>query len=209
MPTLPFDLGQVLHQPVDGVVGVGGVVDLAGVERAAQRARHHVLAFGAVLAAHVLEHADIAAAHEHLITLRQFGIHMRRFEARGAAVGVIRRARQQDGGMLGALGNHDDRMQLHAVAHRDHHFALDVVVARRRRSQRALRNIRRQWCGLGQGEAGRECGGQGSDGEQGTADAHETSGRAGRCHDRPGLGWKDDRGVAAVDFKRPAAVLPP
>ena len=29
--------------------------------------------------------------------------------------------------MRGALGNDDDGVQLHAVAHRDHHDALDVV----------------------------------------------------------------------------------
>src|SRR3546814_20697553 len=42
------------------VVGVGGVVDRGGILRAVQRPVHHVVAFGAVLAAHVLHHADVA-----------------------------------------------------------------------------------------------------------------------------------------------------
>ena len=32
-------LGDVLHQPVDGVVGVGGMIDGRRIQRAVQRAR--------------------------------------------------------------------------------------------------------------------------------------------------------------------------
>ena len=61
MPTLPLLSGNVLHQPVDGVVGVGGVIDRRRIQRPVQRPVHHVVALGAVLAAHVLHHADVAA----------------------------------------------------------------------------------------------------------------------------------------------------
>ena len=61
MPTLPLRLRDVLDQPVDGVVGVGGVIDRRRVLRAAQRPVHHVVALRAVLAAHVLHDADVAA----------------------------------------------------------------------------------------------------------------------------------------------------
>ncbi len=66
MPTLPLRLRDVLHQPVDGVAGVGGVIDRRRVLRPAQRAVHHVVALGAVLAAHVLDDADVAALDDHV-----------------------------------------------------------------------------------------------------------------------------------------------
>src|SRR3546814_21004678 len=64
-------LGDVLHQPVDGVPGVGGMVGVAVVERAAQRARGHVVATGTIFAAHALDDADAAALHEPCLFLRQ------------------------------------------------------------------------------------------------------------------------------------------
>ncbi len=67
---LAIALRYVLHQPVDGVPGIGGVVHLGVVQRPAQRPGHHVIAFGAVLAADVLEHADVTAVDEHLVALR-------------------------------------------------------------------------------------------------------------------------------------------
>ena len=58
---LAVGLRHVLHEPVDGVVGVGGMVDRGRVQRAAQGAVHDVVALGAVLAADVLDDADVAA----------------------------------------------------------------------------------------------------------------------------------------------------
>ena len=58
---LAVGLGNVLDQPVDGVVGVGGFVDGGGVVRAVEGAVHDVVALGAVLAADVLHDADVAA----------------------------------------------------------------------------------------------------------------------------------------------------
>ena len=81
IPTRPFDSGHVLHEPVDGVVGVGRVIDLAGVERPSQRPRHHVVPFRSVLAAHVLEHADVAVGDEHLVALRQRRQHATRIRS--------------------------------------------------------------------------------------------------------------------------------
>ena len=47
---------------------------------------------------------------------------------RGALGGVVGRAGQQNRRIRRALGYHDDGVQLHAVAHGDHHFALDVIL---------------------------------------------------------------------------------
>ena len=73
---------RVLHQPVDGVVGVGHVVGGRRIQRPAHRPRHHVVAFRFVLAAHVLEDADVAVGDEHLVALRQDGEHVRALVAR-------------------------------------------------------------------------------------------------------------------------------
>ena len=62
----------------------------------------------------------------------------------GELVGVVGRARQQDRRAPGALRDEDDRVQLHAVAHRDHHVALDVVEAVVGRFE-LLRRFARQW----------------------------------------------------------------
>ena len=124
---LAIALRHVLDQPVDGVPGVGGVVHLGVVQRPAQRPGHHVIAFGAVLAADVLEHADVTAVDEHLVALRQQVAHARRIAAAGAAGGIVGGAGQQDRRIVGALGHHDHRIQPGAITHRHHHHALVVV----------------------------------------------------------------------------------
>ena len=134
---------DVLHQPVDGVVGVGRMVDLGVVERSHQRPRDHVVALRAVFPTDILEHADVAALHEHLVALRQDVEHVRRSHAAGAPVGIVGRARQQDRRVVRTLRHHDDRVQLDAVAHRDHHLALDVVVAVGRRDEILAGDVRR------------------------------------------------------------------
>jgi len=62
----PVTLGDVLHQPVDGVVGVGGVVDGSWILRAAQGPVHHVVTLRVILAANVFDHADIAALDDYI-----------------------------------------------------------------------------------------------------------------------------------------------
>src|SRR5689334_5091911 len=59
-------LGNVLHQPVNRVVRVGGMVHVGRVLRPVQRTIHHVVAFGTVLAANVLDHANVSAFDNHV-----------------------------------------------------------------------------------------------------------------------------------------------
>ena len=77
---LAVGLGNVVNQPVDGVVGVGRFVDRRGILRPANGPVHHVVAFGAVLAADVLDHADVAAVDDHV----EWHCRSRRDSARGA-----------------------------------------------------------------------------------------------------------------------------
>ena len=53
-------LGHILGQPLDRVIGVGGVVGLRRVERPDRRARHDIFALRAIFAADVLADEDIA-----------------------------------------------------------------------------------------------------------------------------------------------------
>ena len=53
---------------------------------------------------------------------------MRAIVSGGALGGVIRRAGQENWRILRSFRQHDDRVQLHSVAHGNHHFALDVVL---------------------------------------------------------------------------------
>ena len=153
---LAVALGSVLHQPVDRVVGVGGVIDRRRVLRPAQRPVHHVVAFRAVLAADVLHHADVAALDDHFQRVVVAGEHRRQVGAvrvAGEVVRVVRRARQQDRRAPGALRHQDDGVQLHAVAHRNHDVALHVVegvghrLERRRRLARQAGILRRRALG--------------------------------------------------------------
>ena len=57
---------NIFDQPIDGVVGVGGVIDRRRILRAVQRTIHDVVAFGAILAAHVLNYADVAAFDDYV-----------------------------------------------------------------------------------------------------------------------------------------------
>ena len=107
MPTLPLRLRDVLHQPVDRVVGVGGVIDRRRIQRPVQRAVHHVVPLGAVFAAHVLHDADVAALDDDVggvvVSLED------RAQVRAVGVGrqlggVVGRARQQDRGALAPFG---------------------------------------------------------------------------------------------------------
>ncbi len=118
---------HVLDQPVDRVPGIGGVVGLGRVQRPHRRPRHDVVALRAVLAADVLIDEDIAVIDPFAVGRPHGVAQVRLAVGDEGTVGIVRRAFHQHGQPLGALGHDDDGVQLHAVAHRDHHLALDVV----------------------------------------------------------------------------------
>ena len=122
----------MLHQPVDGVVGVGDVVGFGGVKRAADGPRHYVIALRFVFAAHILEHTDVAVGGEHLVSLGECREHVEALAAFGAFGGVVRSASQQDRCVARAFGHDDGGVELYTIAHGDHDFASEVVSARER-----------------------------------------------------------------------------
>jgi len=151
-------LWHVLHQPVDGVVAVGSVIDRSRVERTLERPGHDVVAFGSIFSAHVLVHDDVAGRSRGVVHLRHGRGEMRAVEVQHALRGVVWRACEQDRRLGRALRNENERFQLHAVAHRNHDFALDVV---------ELIRLRCESCGRLTGKIGRgpscQCGGGAND----------------------------------------------
>ena len=118
-------LGHVLHKPVDRVVGVGGVIDAC--------------CCSAVRAAGASSRTRLPTRISRARPGRR-GCSRRRQTARRTAAAprpcsgdavalrarrrVVRRPREQDGRVARALRHDDDRVELDAVAHRDHDVAL-------------------------------------------------------------------------------------
>ncbi len=129
-------LGDVRDQPLDGVPGVGRVIDRGRVLRSGERPVDHVVPLRAVLAAHVLDHPDVAPFDHHV-----GGVVVavdRRPEvgagiARGHLLGVVGGAGEQHRRLVRPGGQEDHRVELDAVPHRDLDGAADVVVAVGRR----------------------------------------------------------------------------
>ena len=123
---------DVLDQPIDGVVGVGRVIDGSGVQRPAQRPGHYIITFRAVLAAHVLHHSDVAAVDHGVV--RDVGAVDERGQVSAAVLHhavrcAVGSPRQQNRRTMRAFRNQNDGLQFDSVAHRNHDFALHVVEA--------------------------------------------------------------------------------
>ncbi len=129
-PHLAVGFGDVLDEPIDGVVGVGRMIDVARVQRSAQGPGHDIAAFRPMLAADVLHHANIAAVDHGIV--RDIGAVDQRGQVRTAVLGdALRRAvggpRKQYRRAMRASRNQNEGFQLDAVAHGNHDFALRVV----------------------------------------------------------------------------------
>ena len=135
---LAVALGDVLDQPVDGVVRIGRVVHRRRVLRPVERPVHDVVALGAVLAADVLHHADVATFDDHVggvVVAGEDGAQVRALCVGGELVGAVGGAGEEDGRAVGALWHQDDGVELDPVAHRDHDLAAGVVEAGSRRAE--------------------------------------------------------------------------
>ena len=113
-PDLAVVVRDVLHEPVDAVVGIGGLVGGCGIgEVHLRRELEH--AFGLEAPAQILNDEDVAVGGE----LLDIGRHLR-----GRAVGdaVRSAAKQNRERLVLADRSQDHRLQADAVAHRDHHF---------------------------------------------------------------------------------------
>ncbi len=111
----PVVAGHVLEQPSDGIVGVRGFVDRLRVAVLAGRALHDECAFGSEPAADVLKDEDVAVGHKLAVGLAHQGL-----GELGDAVGRSLDQERQRAGR--GLRLEDDRVELHAVAHGDHHL---------------------------------------------------------------------------------------
>jgi hypothetical protein len=135
-------LRDVLYQPIDCVVRVCGMIDRSRIQRPMERTRHHVVALGAVLSAHILNHANVAAFDDDFrcivvpIKNRTEVRTLRVTQQIGSMVGSARQQNRRALRALRSFRNDDHCVQLDAVAHGDHHLALDVVEAVCDRSKR-------------------------------------------------------------------------
>ena len=104
---------HVLQQPVNGVVGVGALVERRSVALGARRALHDERAFGSELPADVLEDEDVAFVGERL----EVGS-----EVPCGAGDAVRRPLEDDRQRPRRVPRREDlRAQPHAVARRNHH----------------------------------------------------------------------------------------
>ena len=105
-----------------------------------QGAGHYVVALRSIFAAHVLNHTNVAFFNDQfgsvVVSVEDWaemtawrGIPL--FPAprvvAGEFVGIIGRSSKKDWRALGAFRHQDDCVQFHPIAHRDHHFATDIV----------------------------------------------------------------------------------
>src|SRR5437773_12251756 len=109
-------LWNIFHEPFDGVVRVGRVIDRSGIERTAQRARHYIVDLGAVLAAYVLDDADVTTFEddfERVVIAMKFASEMSAVRVRGEIVSVVGRGGWESGRVLRAFRRDDSGVQLH------------------------------------------------------------------------------------------------
>ena len=111
---LPIIVRDILHQPLDAVVGVGGLVGRFRIVKVhIRRQFEHALRLESP--AQVLDDENVAILRKFLPTRRHFGWSLVR--------NSVRRAAEQNGqrpALPGRRENH--RLQAHAIPHRDHDF---------------------------------------------------------------------------------------
>src|ERR1700722_9529174 len=124
-----------------------------GVEWAAHRTSHDVLALGFIFASNILKDADVAVGPECPVGHRQYGTHVRAVVARQSLGRVVRSTREYDGRVAGPFGKDDDGVEFHAIAHGNHDLTLDINVGRSGSSE-SLRDIARLLWGGGEWRGG-------------------------------------------------------
>lgn len=127
-------VGDILREPVDRVEGVRAFVKLELRIGRAQWALHHERAFRAKPAPDVLEHKYVTVFGEFLQVAR---------EVPRPVGDAVRSAQHDERQRLGVfVGGDDDRVQLRAIAHREHVLRRGVTI-----EQGLLRSglLGRQW----------------------------------------------------------------
>ena len=152
------------------------MVDGGWVEWAAQGAVHDVVALGAVLAADVLDDADVAAVDDDVgcvVVAVEAGAEVRALHVCRQRVGAVGRAGEEDRRVFCTLWHEDHGVKLDAVAHRDHDLAPVVVEAavcrhecRGRLARQGGRWLRRSLGGCDGEQAAEDGGGEQTSAEQ-------------------------------------------
>src|SRR5215510_1448280 len=111
----PVVVLDVLDQPADRVVSVRGLVNRLRIVLVARWTIHPELAFGFIFPANVLKSEDVTVRDQLFVSERQ------RAGDSGSSA-VWRALKQYRQLLLRVFRNADDRVELDAVAHRDHRF---------------------------------------------------------------------------------------
>ena len=107
--------GHVVHQPVDRVVEVGGLVGAVDVFGKAIRAQGEEVALGVVASAQILQDEDVPLVEELLVPVQPDRVLLL------LRIGVVGGALEHDGERFGlTLRDVDLSVQPHAVSHGDH-----------------------------------------------------------------------------------------
>ena len=113
--------GHVVHQPLDRVVEVGGLVGAVDVAGLAVGAQRDEFALGLVAPTQVLQHEDVPLVEELLVPVQPDGVLLL------LRIGVVGRALQHDRERLGpAPRDVDLGVQPHPVAHGHHDVPLGL-----------------------------------------------------------------------------------
>lgn len=129
-PNFAVALGNVLHQLVDRVIGVGRLVHRRRVLRPMDGTVHDEIAFRSVFAPYVLNNANVAALNNYIRLIVVTFEDRTEMSADGMARQrgrVVGRARKQDGRMGCSLRYEDDGVKSYSVANRDHDIAANIV----------------------------------------------------------------------------------
>src|SRR5256714_2820034 len=111
-------VGDVLHQPVDAVVRVGGLVSRLLIGQIAWRRKDPERALGFESPAQVLEHEDVSVLHQFLERRRH-----RSQRSDTASWNAVRGAREENRQRTFLVRRpHYRRLQMHAVAGGNHYF---------------------------------------------------------------------------------------
>ncbi len=113
----PVVVRHLLHEPIDGVVGVGALVDGLGILFVARHSRHHKGPLRLETPANVLKHEEISLVRQLLQIALQ--------RSRSVPFNPVRSAQEDEWQRPHRVFRREHgRIQLDAVAHCDHRFGL-------------------------------------------------------------------------------------
>jgi hypothetical protein len=128
-------MGNVLQEPLDCIVGIGGLVHAFRIDRVAKRSLHDELALAAVPPADILKDEDVSVRGEKAVIVADHGV----------ACDSVRRSGEEKREWRAAISRFADAgVERHPVSHRDLYEAASM--GRRRRTLSPDRRTEHEHC---------------------------------------------------------------